>query len=174
MNRSLRARTAHAALALFVFSGCNEPLPAKDPAAAAATKPADDDAIVPADASVTPPHLPLRADASLPRAFGWVSVAVGAQAAIVAVTTSVLMLTANGVRSSECNGQNVCSSRGLDANGRIDALAPWNAGAWAVAVVGVGVGAYLILSNPPETQKTTAIGVGPDGSGMGLNLRSTF
>ena len=84
------------------------------------------------------------------------------------------MLYDNSVRSDECNAQKICSPRGIDANSRLDALAPWNAAAWAVAVVGIGAGAYLILSNPPESQKTTAIGVGPDGSGMGLNLRSTF
>ena len=159
---------------LLVVSGCAATPPAKDPAASAAAKPADDAAIAPADASGTTRHLPLASDASLPRAFGWVSVAVGAQAAIIAITTSFIMIHENGSRSDQCDAQKICSASGIDANQKIDALAPLNAGAWALAVVGVGVGAYLILTNPPETHTTTAVGVGPDGSGMGLNLRSTF
>lgn len=173
MNRSHCAFGARVAIALIAFSGCAATPPAKDPAAEA-SKSDDDAAIAPADPSYTPKHLPLASDASLPRAAGWVTLAIGAQAAVVAITTSFMMLYDNGVRSDECNAQKMCSSRGLDANGRLDALIPWNAGAWAVAVVGIGAGAYLILTNPPESQKTTAVGVGPDGSGMGLNLRSTF
>jgi hypothetical protein len=174
MNRSHCAFGARVAIALITLSGCAGAPPAKDPAAEAAAKPADNSSIASADPSTTTPHLPLRSDASVPRAFGWVSVAVGAQAAVIAITTSFMMLYENGVRSDECNSQKICSPRGIDANSRIDALAGWNAASWAVAVVGIGAGAYLILSNPPESQKTTAIGVGPDGSGMGLNLRSTF
>jgi hypothetical protein len=118
------------------------------------------------------------------RYAGWIVVAVGAQSAIFAAVTSVMMLHENSVRSSECNAQKVCSSTGLDANNKIDAMAPFNAGSWIVAAAGLGVGAYLVLTSPPKSDAsstapssspaTASIGVGPNGSGMGLNFRSLF
>ena len=107
--------------------------------------------------------------------MGWVFIAIGAEAATVALVTSGLLLHDKGVRSSECDGQKVCSSDGLDANNRIKSLAGWNAGAYALAAVGLGVGAFLVLTNPASDGATrTAIGVGPNGSGVGLDLRRTF
>ena len=108
------------------------------------------------------------------RTAGWITLAIGAQAAAFALGTSGILLYANGVRSSQCSDQKVCSQEGVDANSRIKSLSGWNAGAWAVAAVGLGVGAYLLISNPPDSDKRTAIGVGPNGSGVGLNLRSIF
>ncbi len=95
-----------------------------------------------------------------------------------------MMLHENSVRSSDCNAQKICSSAGADANNKIDAMAPFNAGSWIVAAAGLGVGAYLVLTNPPKSDAsstapapsppTASIGVGPNGSGMGLNFRSLF
>ena len=112
------------------------------------------------------------------RTAGWIFVAVGAEAATVALVTSVMLLHDNSVRSSECNAQKACSVDGVDANSRIRSLVNWNAGAWAVAAVGLGAGAYLVLSNPRHADQAgatrTAIGVAPNGSGVGLDLRSSF
>jgi len=160
-------------VALLSIAGCAAPAPAKDPAAANASQAPTTVTDTTNQTSATPAAPPAD-EGSIARGYGWVSVAIGAQAAVVAIATSFIMLHENGLRSDGCNEQKVCSGTGLDANGKLDALAPWNAGAWAVAVVGVGVGAYLVLSNPPGSSKQTAVGVGPNGSGMGLNLRSRF
>jgi hypothetical protein len=84
-----------------------------------------------------------------------------------------MMLHDKSVRDSQCNG-NVCSQAGLDANAQLSALAGWNAGAWAVAAVGVGVGAFLVISNPSTGAPKTAVGIAPNGSGVGLDVRSRF
>ncbi|MGH7282109.1 MAG: hypothetical protein ACRELY_11335, partial [Polyangiaceae bacterium] len=85
------------------------------------------------------------------RAAGWVSLAIGASATVVAIATSGLMLHEQSVRSSDCNAQKVCSTDGINANNNLSANAPWNAGAWALAAVGTGVGVFLVLTNPPRS-----------------------
>ncbi len=109
------------------------------------------------------------------RNTGWVVLAAGAGAGIVALGTSFVMLYDMGVRSSECNADKQCTTRGTDANSQISSLAGWNLGAWIVAAVGIGAGAFLVLTHPKETEKgTTAVGVTQTGSGLGLGFRSTF
>ncbi len=111
------------------------------------------------------------------RGMGWFSVAVGTLGAGVALTTSLLYLHKKSERDDDCNAAKVCSQDGLNANSQLPALGGWNVGAFAVAAVGLGVGAFLVITNPAGGtggEKQTAIGVAPTGSGAGLNLRSTF
>jgi hypothetical protein len=108
------------------------------------------------------------------RGLGWFSVGLGTLGAGVALTTSVMMLHQKSVRDSGCNAAKVCTEAGLTANDQISSLSGWNAGAYAVALVGIGVGAFLLITNPADSEKQTAIGVAPTGSGAGLQLRSTF
>jgi len=115
-----------------------------------------------------------RSDATA-RAYGWISIAVGAEAAIVAVTTSFMLLHDKSVRDNNCDSAMRCSQAGIDANNAIRTLKWWNAGAWGVAALGLGVGAFLVLTNPPDGRSpSTAIGVAPNGSGLSLSARSTF
>jgi hypothetical protein len=58
----------------------------------------------------------------------------------------------------------VCSSIGLNANTQLSALAPWNAGAWVVAVAGLGTGTILILTHP--LAKRTSVYASPTGVGL--------
>jgi hypothetical protein len=66
-------------------------------------------------------------DGRTARTFGWVSIAVGAEAAVVALVTSALMLNEKSTRDSECNAQKVCSQDGLSANSSLASLGGWNA-----------------------------------------------
>jgi hypothetical protein len=50
----------------------------------------------------------------------------------------------------------------------------WNAGAWAIAVGGAGVGTFLLLSNPSDKAAHTEVGIAPTGSGSGLLLKGSF
>jgi hypothetical protein len=121
----------------------------------------------------------------LTRYTGWIVGAVGAQAAVLAVATSFMMLHENSVRSSDCNAQKVCTSDGVDANNKLGLMGAFNATSWVVAAAGLGVGAYLVIASPPKNDASTmkqlqpdtptaSIGVGPNGSGVGLNFRSLF
>ncbi|MEO7109850.1 MAG: hypothetical protein ABI183_05390 [Polyangiaceae bacterium] len=123
------------------------------------------------------------------RYAGWIVFAVGAQSAVIAAATSILMLHYDSVRSDDCNAQKVCSADGLQANTKLGEAGGFNAASWIVAAAGLGVGTYLVLTNPPSSDgsakssskpapspppPSAAIGVGPNGSGMGLNFRSQF
>jgi len=149
-------------------------------------------AVVPPGGSATAPH-PILAEASpaagetssaqepkddhhsrqMNRVWGWVALSVGADAAILATITSFMMLHENSVRSDDCVNK-VCSPDGIAANGKLGALAGWNAAAWGVAVVGVGAGAFLLLTNPTDRALGTEVGVGPTATGSGLLLRGSF
>jgi hypothetical protein len=103
-----------------------------------------------------------------------VSVAVGAEAVVIAVVTSGMMLHEKSVRDSNCDTQKVCNQVGFDANGTLGLLGGWNAGAWIVAAAGLGVGGFLLWTNPADGGQRAALTVAPTGSGVGLGVRSCF
>jgi hypothetical protein len=108
------------------------------------------------------------------RSVGWISLAIGAGAAVVAVGTSLLILHEKGVRSDNCDANKVCVLDGSDANNSIGSNVGWNTASWIVAAVGVGAGAFLLLTNPKEPSRSAAVGVSPAGSGLGLSFRGAF
>jgi hypothetical protein len=114
-----------------------------------------------------------RGDEAMPRALGWFSVGLGVSSAIVAVGTSIMMVSEASTRGNDCSGK-LCSSAGITANNQLQGLAGWNAASYVVAAAGIGIGAYLLITNPANAEKQTAIGVAPTSSGAGLVLRSTF
>jgi len=95
------------------------------------------------DSSSQPPEVPNRSARSA-RTWGWVSVAIGAEAAVVAVITSAVMLHDKNQRDADCNAQKVCTPAGLDANISLTQLAGWNAAAWIIAAAGLGTGGVLL------------------------------
>jgi hypothetical protein len=108
------------------------------------------------------------------RNFGWVGVGLGAEAAVGAVATSVIMLHDKSVRDSNCNAQKVCAPAGIDANQDIGLLSGWNVGAWVLAAAGLGIGGYLVWKDSNDGEQRTAITVSPIGPGAGLGVRSSF
>jgi len=108
------------------------------------------------------------------RTWGWVLLSFGAEGAVLAAITSFMMLHDKSVRDENCDSNKICSRDGLAANADIANLASWNAGAWAVAGVGLAVGGLLLLTNPPVRGPGVAIGVSPNGSGLGLDARGAF
>jgi hypothetical protein len=76
-----------------------------------------------------------------------------------------MMLENKSTRDSNCNAAKVCSAIGLNANNEIGAVGAWNAGAWVLAVAGLGVGTYLILSHP--IAEHARISVSPAGLSLG-------
>jgi hypothetical protein len=104
------------------------------------------------------------------RALGWVAISIGAEAAVVAGVTSVMMLHYQSERSSDCDANKVCSADGLNANAQLGLLGGWNAGAYAVAAVGLGAGLFLLLTNPSDASLHAEVGATPGG----LSLRGSF
>lgn len=105
---------------------------------------------------------------------GWISIGIGGSAALIALGTSIVMLHDKSTRDSDCDANKGCSAAGLSANNELGQMVGWNIGAFAVAAVGLGVGAFLILTNPSDREMGTQVGIAPTGSGTGFVLRSTF
>jgi predicted MFS family arabinose efflux permease len=108
------------------------------------------------------------------RIYGWVSISVGAEAAVLTAITSVMMLRAQSVRDGNCDAGRMCTLVGVDANSSLGQLGGWNAAAWIVAAAGLGAGGYLLWSHPGDGGSRVGVAVDPVGTGMGLGLRSTF
>ncbi len=144
------------------------PPPAASPAATPETKAPDSEA---------------HGSDALPRAMGWFSLSFGIASAAVAIGTSIMMVNYASQRSSDCNAEKLCSAAGLNANAQLQGLQDWNLASYIAAAAGIGIGAFLILTNPADGDKRdksekkdtqTAIGVSPTGSGASLVLRGTF
>jgi len=122
------------------------------------------------------------------RTLGFIFGGVGAAGVVTATVTSIMYMDAYGIAKDRCHGgtTNQCidesgkyDQRGADAVNRAKTLIPINIAAFAVAAVGLGVGAYFIWFS--EAPKTTAgrsrplasISLVPEASatGGGLSLR---
>ena len=108
------------------------------------------------------------------RVLGWVSLSIGAEAAVVALATSILIEHQKSVRDDGCNAQKVCDAAGFAAVNTIDTIVPWNTATWFIAAAGVGLGTVLLIISPSKSEQKTAITLSPGPSGPGLGLRSTF
>jgi hypothetical protein len=142
------------------------------PAAAPAAEPAKGPAAAPAPAQEEAPEH--RRSRHTARTLGWVSLSIGAEAAVVAIVTSFMMLHDKDVRDAGCNANKLCTPDALSANVALDNLAWWNVSAYAVAAVGLGAGIVLLATNPPNRERSTSLVVAPNGSGAGLSLRGAF
>jgi|HubBroStandDraft_1064217.scaffolds.fasta_scaffold52659_2 hypothetical protein len=113
-------------------------------------------------------------DDRVARIYGWVSVSVGAEAAVLTAITSVMMLHAQSVRDANCDAEKVCTLAGVNANSSLGQLGSWNAVSWIVTAAGLGAGGYLLWSHREDNGARVGVAVDPIGAGMGLGLRSTF
>jgi len=114
-----------------------------------------------------------KSDPTVARTFGWLGIAVGAESAIVATVTSVMMLEDKSTRDAQCHAAKMCSSSGLHADTQLGSLAGWNAGAWVLAAAGLGVGSALLLTHPVEThplERHATLTVSP----FGVSLAGDF
>lgn len=146
------------------------PQPAPAPARAPATAPAST-----ATASDRDAHADdVDHDRDLARMGGWVAIAVGGLAGIVAIGTSIAMLHDKSVRDAGCDANKACSSDALSANADLAGTSPWNTGAYVLAAAGLGIGAFLVITNPSEPETATRIGVSPTASGATVSLHGSF
>jgi hypothetical protein len=137
--------------------------PATAPTPPAATQPPASDG---SDPGRDPHHMR--------RVLGWVSLSIGAEAAVIAVVTSGMIEHQKGIRDDGCNAQKVCNLDGFNAANTISTITPWNTATWFVAAAGLGVGTVLLLISQPRSEQRTAITLSPESSGLQLGLRSTF
>lgn len=90
--------------------------------------------------------------ASNPRTAGYVVAGVGIVGLMAGAVTGVLILGAKSTVDEMCTDQGCPPGEGRDARDRGHTLLPINAIAFGVGLVGLGVGAYLLVTaKPPST-----------------------
>lgn len=67
-----------------------------------------------------------------------------------------------------------CYPEGARANERGRMLAPWTTVALGVGAVGLGVGAYLVISNPVSGDHTTRVAMHPSPAGARISVQTRF
>jgi hypothetical protein len=121
---------------------------------------------------IDPAAIEKKTEKSASPTLGWVLGGVGVAGLATAVVSGLLILNAQKTIDANCTGK-VCNQRGLDAvsNGKI--LLVVNTGGWAVAGVGLGLGAYFVLSSP-RSRTTTAVAPRIGSEGAFLSYLGTF
>ncbi|MCC6645493.1 MAG: tetratricopeptide repeat protein [Polyangiaceae bacterium] len=125
------------------------------PAPASSSAPAQ---VEPAASAAEPPPSPPSAHPS--RTTGYAVAGVGALGLVGAGITGLMLSSKQGTVDDHCDkGGRVCDQQGLDAASSGKSLLKVNTALWAVGLVGVGVGTYLILRRGPSGEARTALGV---------------
>lgn len=102
------------------------------------------------------------------RTWGWVAGGVGAAGILVGTTAGVLALGKKSTVDANCDDAKRCNQTGIDAADAGSRLATVSTVGLLVGAVGVGVGAYLLVTSPTATRPETALvpTVGPTGGGL--------
>jgi hypothetical protein len=142
-----------------------EPEPAKSApqGSSAAAPPA-------ASASAAPP--PSSGGSTL----GWILVGVGGAGLVTGIASYAMMKKARSTVEEHCNTTTyACDSEGMDAARSGKTWTNVNTVSLIVGVLGVGVGAYFVLSggssSKPEPTTTAGFTAGPSGGGLWLRTR---
>jgi hypothetical protein len=119
---------------------------------------------------------PSDAQPSLPfpdrRLYGWIAGGVGIAGVGIGLTTGILALGKKSTVDDGCNDRTrVCSAEAHDAASEGRTLAVVSTVSWVVGVVGLGTGAYFILTSNPKsgTRTSMAPDVLPGGGGLRVN-----
>jgi hypothetical protein len=107
------------------------------------------------------------------RTLGWVLGSVGVASSVTAAVTSVLLVKDKSTADANCPNKTCVNQKGLDAVSQGKTLTVVNAAAFAVGAAGLGLGAYLVLSNRQDGAAAT-IGPGVVASGAGLTCVGAF
>jgi hypothetical protein len=75
---------------------------------------------------------------------------------------------------ADCPNKICFTQEGLDAAASARTLTAVNTAAWIAGGVGLGLGAYLLLSTTPRDKGTTAIAPTLGRDGFGFSCRGTF
>jgi hypothetical protein len=121
--------------------------------------------------SAPPPTTPL-SESSSPTA-GYVVGGIGAASLVVSLITGAMVLGKKSTVESGCDGQKFCSDEAVDAGKSGKSLSTISTITFAVGVVGIGAGAYLILTHKPNGT-STALTTSVDPNGGSLRFLSRF
>ncbi len=105
------------------------------------------------------------------RTVGWGALGLGLAGAAAAVVTGIMVLQDKKTADANCPNMGCVNQKGLDAVSQGKTLVGLNAAAFAVAAVGLGAGAYLVLSNPPSP---VTAALGPSGGRPSTSASGVF
>jgi hypothetical protein len=103
------------------------------------------------------------------RTIGLVVGGVGLVAVAVGAVTGIMTIERKNLVDDNCHDQ-VCNPEGVAAASEGRTFSIVSTATFAAGIVGLGVGAYLILSSGPASSGATAVGpaMGPGGAGLKL------
>jgi hypothetical protein len=107
------------------------------------------------------------------RTLGLVIGGLGVAGAVVAGITGGLIISRDGDIQDACPNQR-CTKEGEDLIDGSQTLLIVNGIAWGVGLVGLGVGAWLVLSSGDDGAPKTTVGTAVLRGGAGLTLRRSF
>jgi hypothetical protein len=106
------------------------------------------------------------------KTLGFVAIGVGALGIGGGIATGLMINSARTTVRSSCVDK-ACDQAGLDAASRGKTLVPINIAAWAIGGLGLGAGAYLLITSS-SGGSTTAVGASPLPGGAALSASGSF
>jgi hypothetical protein len=125
----------------------------------------------PVDAS---PHDGRKNATTWPRTLGWVMAGTGVAGVGTAAVTGLLLLDRKSTVDADCPNKACDTQEGLDAVAAARTLSTVNTAAWIAGGVGLGLGAYLLISTAPRGRGTTAVAPSVSHDGFAVWCRGTF
>ncbi len=117
---------------------------------------------------------PTRKTGSSSKTAGYVIGGIGVAGLLTSAVTGAMVLGKKGVVERECNADKECSQAALDAGEAGKTLSTVSTIAFAVGAVGVGVGAYLVISSGDSAQPATRVGIATSPGGARLSFAASF
>jgi hypothetical protein len=112
---------------------------------------------------------------STSRTLGWVLGGVGLAGVGTGVVTGLMIASKQRTVDSDCSADKTCASqRGLDAASSGKTLLIANTAAWIVGGLGLGLGAYFVISGSRSSRTTTALAPTVGADGAALSWLGTF
>ncbi|SRR5260221_5146264 len=109
------------------------------------------------------------------RLIGWIAGGVGVAGLGVGLTTGIMALGKKSTTDEQCSDQlKRCSPVGSDAASSGRTLATVSTISWITGALGIGAGAYFILTSTPSSGSKTALGTQLYAGGGELQLRRTW
>ena len=101
------------------------------------------------------------------RTLGWVLGGVGIAGVGTAIASGLLLVNTKKTVADNCTADKVCTQEGLDAVDNGKKLVIVNTAGWIVGGLGLGLGAYFVLSSPKSsTSAAITTRLGPDGASL--------
>jgi hypothetical protein len=109
-----------------------------------------------------------------PRTLGWVMAGAGVAGLGTAAVTGVMLLDYKSTIEADCPNKACVTQEGFDAASSARTLSTVNTAAWIAGGVGLGLGAYLLVSTSARDKTTTAVAPSVSRDGFSIWCRGNF